>query len=201
MAEQDSWAYTCWLIRTDSYRYCGRMGGLHLFRELWSSPGLLCTMWYRVCKYLRRKYDIRFVLFIIARFFYFHYQYKYGICVPYDCKIGSGLYIGHFGGIFINSRCVLGRDVNLSQDVTLGGIEKGGQVVAPMVGDRVYIGPGAKLVGKVTIGCDVAIGANCVVTKDAADRTVIAGIPGKVLSEGKGSIEYIQNTSYTDFTV
>src|SRR3972149_632365 len=66
---------------------------------------------------------------------------------------------------------------------------------AAVIGDNVYIGPGARIVGKVDIGSNVAIGANCVVTKDVPENAVVVGVPGKVISFN-GSGDYIQNTDY-----
>ena len=62
---------------------------------------------------------------------------------------------------------------------------------------NIYIGPGAKIVGAVRIGNNVAIGANCVVTKDVPDNSVVVGIPGKVISQ-KGSTGYVIRTDYDD---
>jgi serine O-acetyltransferase len=134
-----------------------------------------------------------------ARFLYFRNQYKYGISIPFETQIGSGFYIGHFGGIFISSLCVIGRDVNISQDVTIGRTVRNGIPGSALIGDRVYIGPGAKVVGAVRIGDDVAIGANCVVTRDAIDSSIVAGVPGRTISEGKGSIGYINRTNYPPY--
>lgn len=105
-----------------------------------------------------------------------------GIDIPFTARIGRGLYIGHFGQIILSTRTVMGEFCNLSQGVTIGQAGRGDNVHVPVIGDRVYIGPGAKLFGKLTIGNDVAIGANAVVTKDLPDNAVAVGIPAKVIS-------------------
>lgn len=107
-------------------------------------------------------------------------------------KIGEGFYIGHWGQIFISSQAVIGDNCNISQGVTIGVSNRGDNIGAPVIGDRVYIGPGVKIFGKVTIGNDVAIGANAVVTKDIPDNSVAVGIPARVIST-EGSHGYIQN--------
>ncbi|TSK06246.1 MAG: hypothetical protein FPO08_13930 [Geobacter sp.] len=78
----------------------------------------------------------------------------------------------------------MGECCNLSQGVTIGQAGRGAQQFVPVIGDRVYIGPGAKIFGKVSIGSDVAIGANAVVTKDLPDNAVAVGIPAKVINLG-----------------
>lgn len=120
-------------------------------------------------------------------------QRRYGIQIPWGMKIGKGFYIGHFGTIIVNGSAVIGENVNISQSVTIGQTNiGGGKSLYPIIGDRVYIAPGAKIIGGVTIGDDVAIGANAVVTKDIPSHTTAVGIPAKVISE-KGSANYINN--------
>ncbi|GER80051.1 serine acetyltransferase [Candidatus Denitrolinea symbiosum] len=124
-----------------------------------------------------------------------HYEYKYGISISYRTQIGSGLYIGHFGGIVINKNVVVGKNCNISHQVTLGKANRGVKKGYPVIGDNVYLGPGAKVIGNVKIGNNVAVGANCVVTKDIPDNGVVVGIPGKIISL-EGSLGYINKTSY-----
>jgi len=110
-------------------------------------------------------------------------------------ELGSGFYIAHIGGIYVNDSCSIGKNCNITTGVTLGQANRGVRKGAPIVGDNVYIGPGAKLVGKVKVGNNVAIGANCVVTKDIPDNAVVAGVPGRVLSYD-GSVSYVNRTEY-----
>jgi len=105
-----------------------------------------------------------------------------GIDLPFTAKIGRGLYIGHFGQIILNGSTVMGEFCNLSQGVTIGQAGRGDDQHTPIIGDRVYIAPGVKMFGKITIGNDVAIGANAVVTKDLPDNAVAVGIPAKIVS-------------------
>lgn len=105
-----------------------------------------------------------------------------GISIPFTAKIGKGLYIGHFGGITISPQAELGDYCNISQGCTIGQAGRGGKQLAPIIGDRVYIAPGAKIFGGIRIGNDVAIGANAVVTKDLPDNAVAVGIPARIIS-------------------
>jgi serine O-acetyltransferase len=114
-----------------------------------------------------------------------------GIELQPGARIGPGLWIGHFGGIVVSTHAVIGARCNLSQGVTLG-IARGddGRFGAPSLGDRVYVGPGAKVVGPVRVGDDVAIGANAVVVKDVPAGVTVGGVPAKVISE-RGSRDLI----------
>lgn len=105
-----------------------------------------------------------------------------GIEIPFSTRIGRGLYIGHFGQVILSSKAVLGEFCNISQGVTIGQAGRGSDQHAPVIGDRVYIAPGAKLFGRIVIGSDVAIGANAVVTKDLPDNAVAVGVPAKIIN-------------------
>jgi serine O-acetyltransferase len=80
-----------------------------------------------------------------------------GIVIPTRCKIGKGLYIGHFSGIFLHDDVVLGEGCSLSQGVTIGLGGKGEKLGCPKVGKHVYFGPGCKVFGKITIGDNVSV--------------------------------------------
>jgi serine O-acetyltransferase len=105
-----------------------------------------------------------------------------GIEIPFTAKIGKGLYIGHFGQIIISPQAILGECCNISQGVTIGQAGRGLQQYTPIIGNRVYIAPGAKIFGQLTVGNDVAIGANAVVTKDLPDNAVAVGVPAQIIS-------------------
>jgi serine O-acetyltransferase len=102
----------------------------------------------------------------------------WGIELPRSARIGPGLYIGHFGGITISGKAILGRNCNLSQSITIGVAGKGETVGVPVIGDDVYIAPGARIFGKITVGNNVKIGANAVVYKDVPENAVVVMDPG-----------------------
>jgi serine O-acetyltransferase len=127
--------------------------------------------------------------------FFYHVWWKQvevatGISISPDCRIGPGLYIGHFGQIILHTDVVIGKDCNLSQGVTIGLGRKDGNWGIPRLGDRVYIAPGAKVVGPITLADGTVVGANAVVTKDTDENAVVAGVPARVISHA-GSADYI----------
>lgn len=105
-----------------------------------------------------------------------------GISIAFTTRIGKGFYIGHFGGIILGREVVLGEYCNISQGVTIGQAGRGKKQMSPTIGDRVYIGPGAKIFGGIRIGNDVAIGANAVVTEDIPDKAVVVGVAARIIS-------------------
>lgn len=92
--------------------------------------------------------------------------------------LGPGLYVSHgFATILVAER--VGTDCLLSQQVTVGYTDAGGP---PVIGDRVRIGAGAKVLGPITVGDDAVIGANAVVVADVAAGAVVGGVPARELA-------------------
>lgn len=108
-----------------------------------------------------------------------------GISISATATIGPGLYIGHFGGIFIHPNTVIGRGCNIAQGVTIGTRGRGESGV-PRIGDNVFIGAGAKLLGGISIGDKACIGANAVVIDDIPPGATAVGVPATIVKiEGK----------------
>ena len=112
--------------------------------------------------------------------------------LPPQVAIGPGLFIPHTGYIVVGSNATIGRYCTLAQGVSIG--HRGGgnetSLAGPVIGDRVYIGPGAAVLGPVNIGDDVLIGANAVVTRSVPARAVVVGNPARLISM-KGSFDLV----------
>lgn len=184
-----------YLVLSDLYRISDRLDAAALLNHVLRGSAFKYNFWMRTCAYTRTQPLLHVLVYPVARRLLTHYTYKFGISIPFETTVGSGFYIGHFGGIVVNEKSVIGRNCNISHGVTLGESNRGEKKGCPVLGDNVYIGPGAKIVGAVRIGNDVAIGANCVVTKDIPDHAVVVGIPGRVISE-EGSAGYVNRTDY-----
>src|SRR3984885_5876350 len=103
-----------------------------------------------------------------------------GIELPCEAIVGRRFRIDHFGGIIISGDAVFGEDCIVRNGVTVG-LRNTGKSGSPIIGDRVDIGAGAKLLGSIRIGNDVAIGANAVVLHDVPSNSIAVGIPARVL--------------------
>lgn len=102
----------------------------------------------------------------------------WGGVIPFQAKIGEGTTLGYQGlGIVIHKECIIGENCMISQNVTLGGTL--GKHGVPKLGNHVYIGSGAKVIGNITIGNNVKIGANAVVLTDLPDNVTAVGVPAK----------------------
>jgi serine O-acetyltransferase len=117
-------------------------------------------------------------------------RYKYGLAIPENTVIGGGLFINRFGGIYIHNDAIIGRNCNITPGVLLGQINRGKKMGAPIIGDRVFLGSGAKVVGRVHVGDDAAIGVNALVTSDVPAKAVMAA-PTAVQLSDRGSSAYI----------
>lgn len=187
-----------YLILSDLYRYYGRVGIKILFKELLFGIGFKYTFWLRLCRHFKHKSKLFYPFFLFCWLMVRHYIFKFGIQISYEAEMGPGFYIGHFGTIIVSPFAVIGKNCNISQGVTIGNTPRGERAGAPTIGDNVFIGPGAKIFGKIKIGDNVAIGTNAVVTKDVDSGAVVAGVPAKVISH-KGSVGYICHTDYDTF--
>jgi serine O-acetyltransferase len=111
-----------------------------------------------------------------------------GIEIHPGAVIGRGLFIDHGMGVVIGQTAVVGRDVLLFHGVTLGGVDDRSGRRHPIVGDRVVIGAGAKVLGAITIGADARIGAQAVVLSHIPEGATAIGIPARVVRGPSASV-------------
>lgn len=122
------------------------------------------------------KHKIPFLPQLICRL----QQLIFNCYVPYDVEIGEGTQFSYGGiGVLIHSKAKIGKNCIICQGISIGG--RSNQNILPVIGDRVYIGPGAKILGNVKIGDDAVIAPNCVVIKDVPARTIVGGVPAKII--------------------
>ncbi|MBH0178730.1 MAG: serine O-acetyltransferase [Nitrospira sp.] len=109
-----------------------------------------------------------------------------GVEIHPSATIGTGFFIDHGMGVVIGETAEIGDYVTLFQGVTLGGTGKERGKRHPTLGNHVVVGAGAKILGGITIGDNVKIGANSVVLKSVAANSTVIGVPGRVIkSQGE----------------
>lgn len=162
----------------------------------------LTNVTYCFQRYLRHAeylYNCKKSIFGRIAFFIVYIRFKQlslkcGFTIPLNV-CGKGLNIPHYGTIIINSGAKIGNYCRIHADVNIG-TAAGTSEDAPNIGNNVFIGPGAKLFGKITIGDGIAVGANSVVNKSFTEPGVtIAGNPAKVVS-CKGSKDRLYKPDY-----
>jgi serine O-acetyltransferase len=147
-----------------------------------SRPGLWVMVVYRFgrWRYGIRPRVLRMPFSFLYKLLFVLIQILTGIELPCETKIGRRLRIDHHSGIIISGDAVFGDDCVLRNGVTVGlrhTTERG----SPVIGNRVDIGAGAKLLGLIHIGDDVAVGANAVVLDDVPSNSIAVGIPARIL--------------------
>ncbi len=177
------------LIYQDLRRNSCNTSKLTLLRYMITNSSFKMCLWFRLGTYLQHK-NVKFLYNIV----YWHYKnlmYLTGIQLPLGTTVGGGLQFKHFNGIVINDSAIIGDNVTIFNDVTIGiNLQPDGSSKCPVIGDNVVICTGAKIIGGVTVGRNCIIGANAVVTKDIPENSVVAGIPAKILSSG--GKEYVE---------
>ena len=107
---------------------------------------------------------------------------RLGFTIPKNV-FGPGLHIVHYGTIVVHPDARVGRNCRLHPSTSIGDYNG-----VPRLGDNVYIGPGAKIYGPVTLGDNVAVGANAVVNKSFGSNVTLGGVPARIVAE-KGAME------------
>lgn len=162
--------------------------------ECYRAPGVHAVVILRFGQWLLNKnLLVRVLLTPIYLFLDHQLRSKWGIEIARVTEIGEGLYIGHFGGIHISPSAKLGKNVSISQQVTIGLSGQGEKQGSPTIGNNVYIAPGAKLFGKIKIGNNVKIGANAVIYKDIADNAIVVADQGPKIISYKGNFSLTSN--------
>ena len=172
-------------IRSDIHRYSNALGPRarnRLLRLFVSNFGLHATLVYRFGRWLyegRRRplLWIRLVLFPLYWPLIAYVRLAYNIHLDLSADIGPGLLVWHFGGIRL-SNCRLGRLCTIHQQVRIGPARS---LPGPWLGDEVWIGPHAQVVGPYRVGSGATIAAGAVVARDLPARTLSMGSPARVI--------------------
>ena len=118
-----------------------------------------------------------------------HPQFSYltriitGIEIHPKAQIGNRFFIDHGEGVVIGETTIIGDDVLIYQQVTLGGTGNEHGKRHPTIGNNVIIGAGAKVLGNITIGDNTRVGAGSVVVDDVPEHCTVVGVPGRVVQQ------------------
>lgn len=180
----------CRLLHSDYRRY--RAAGHSALATVFLTQGFWASCVYRSCHaWINAMPDgvLRSIAKTVGSVLQKVIEIVTGICVPNKTKIGAGLYFPRFGAIIL-SHGPIGENCTIEQNVTLGIAGRGEERGRPSIGNRVFIGAGAMIVGKITIGDDAYIFPGSVVTRTVPPRAVVMGYPARVVS-GEGSFDWI----------
>lgn len=169
-------------FKYDVYRYYGKYK-INVIKLL-KHPKLIYLKYFRLCKQSG-------ILSLIGKIKLLYYSRKYQIQIPYKTKIGLGFYIGHLGRIIINPNVIIGKNCNISTGVVIGQENRGSRKGSPTIGNEVWIGANAVIVGKINIGNNVLIAPNSYVNFDVSNNSIVIGNPAKIIYNKNATKDYI----------
>lgn len=155
----------------------------HTGRRLLLDPAVWAISIYRLGNWLYTEKPfilLRIPLKIVYFFAYMFSELVMEMCLDPQATIGGGLFIAHIGGIHINPQAIIGSNCDIAHRVTIGASAMGRQG-SPTIGNNVYIGTGAALVGKIKIGNGAKIAANTLVITNVPDGATVMGVPGRIV--------------------
>ncbi len=164
MIIEDVQAKAQWLYGNNSIAYQLRA---------WLSDATLCMVLYRSMSFCQRYQLLKPVAFFLHKL----NAILCGCVIGVNARFGKRFIVLHSVGVVINSAVVGGDDIVLESGVVIGA-EKG---KSPTLGNNIFVGSGAKIVGGLTVGSNSIVGANAVVVKSVSDNEVVGGVPAKFI--------------------
>ena len=162
----------------ERYRSKGHSG-----KNLWLNPVIWAIAFYRLRNWVNVAKPPLLIRIPMVIFCFLPNRFCeafFAMGISPGASIGEGLYIGHIGGVIISQQAVIGKNCDISHRVTIG-TSAMGREGTPVIGDNVYVGTGATLVGKIRIGSGAKIAANTLVIDDVPDGATVMGVPGRIL--------------------
>lgn len=147
-----------------------------------------CAVYVLVQKTCPKWVTLKIYIYICNR-----YSRKYGLEFSTKSNIGKGLYLGHPYNITVGDGVLIGDNVNIHKGATIGVENRGKRMGSPTIGNQVYIGINATIVGKVTIGDDVLIGPGAFVNFDVPAHSIVIGNPGVIKEKNQATELYVRN--------
>ena len=150
----------------------------NLEEVLFCYPGLQALISHRIAHKL-----VYWGVPFIPRFISYLTRIITGIEIHPKAQIGNRFFIDHGEGVVIGETTIIGDDVLIYQQVTLGGTGNEHGKRHPTIGNNVIIGAGAKVLGNITIGDNTRVGAGSVVVDDVPEHCTVVGVPGRVVQQ------------------
>lgn len=177
-------------IESDFYRHysCSKPQFLWKIRNV----ALYCTIVQRKAHYYSNKQGLlNRVLSVYWRYRLNVVSRKYLFQVPYTVTIGLGFNFVHFGRLIIAPNVKIGNNCNIFTGVTIGSTTRGVKKGIPTIGNNVWIGPNAVIVGGINIADNVLIAANSYVNFDVPANSIVIGNPGRIIESSNATDGYI----------
>lgn len=145
-------------------------------------------------KYYRKLQNSRGVQQLLYRLLFYYYKKRNLIELSKETDIGEGLYFGHPYCITINPNVAIGKNCNIHKGVTIGQENRGERKGTPTIGNNVWIGVNATIVGKISISDDVLIAPNSYVNQNIPPHSIVFGNPCIIKAKENATDGYINRT-------
>lgn len=177
------------IIQKDFYRATGQwLSPFSILKKCWS-PNLHYIYCFRKAQHYLHTPILGAFWKVVLR----HYQIKYGFQIYPETQIGEGFYLGHWGAVVVNPKTIIGKNCNMAQGVTIGQQNRGKKQGTPTIGNQVWIGANAVIVGNIKIGNNVLIAPNAYVNTDVPDNAIVVGNPAEIIPNDNATEGYINH--------
>lgn len=173
------------IVYSDLYRYNGKMGVKNLLGTAIRKVDFRWILLFRIYQSRRHPFFSRWMLRRCSL--------KTGIQIGWHSTIGKGLVLVHCGNIAVNNEAVIGKNCTMYHGVTVGMEFRGSRQGNPVIGDNVWIGSNACIVGNIKIGDDVLIAPLSFVNFDVPSHSIVIGNPAKIIHRENATECYITN--------
>lgn len=164
---------------------------MHVFQEIkqlnGNSKGIFFLFFFRLSAFFTKNKFLKIIGLPIRVLYRIIIQWILGIDVFDVTRIGNALNVYHGIGLIVNGDVVIGNNVTLRHNTTIGNTKKGGK--SPVIGNNVEVGANCVIIGDITIGDNAIIAAGSVVIKDVPEYTIVAGNPARVVKQIAKGIE------------
>lgn len=144
-----------------------------------NSKSQYIVFWFRLSKYFTRNLSLKIIGIPVRLFYKLHVQWVLGVDIPDTTQIGKNLTIFHGQGLIVNSNTIIGDNVTLRHNTTIGNAKPNGG--CPIIGNNVEVGANSVIIGEISIGNNSIIAAGSVVVKDVPENVIVAGNPAKII--------------------
>jgi len=163
-------------------------------KDLWRYEGIKCHSKFVQLRYFLFTPGFRYTCFFrkaqqcgLLKWFWVSClklcSYRYHYQIPYQTKIGEGLYIGHYGTILVNPEAIIGKNFHIAPGALIGRSSGKGKCGAPVIGDNVVVCGNSIILGSIKIGDNVLIAPGAFCNFDVPPNSIVIGNPGKIISK------------------
>lgn len=176
------------VVKSDMMRFGVSLNLLSFLKLLVLHPEFKFIYTHRKCNYFTTKNKL---LYYFNRALLYRLNLKYGFEISNRAQIGMGFKIDHRGSIIVNPNVIIGENVNISAGVLIGQENRGMRQGSPIIGNKVWIGHNASIVGKIVIGDNVLIAPGSYVNFDVPSNSVVFGNPGVIKASNNATEGYL----------